>query len=266
MSSLGGVVHALWTLATPARFEPATPVAEVRVGHCLADIYLPAHPADAVEPFRSLVVVHGGAWVLGHRAMKPTRLLARRLIDRGVAVVSVDYRLLGQGAIRLADQVHDVRAALRWWRDAAPRWGADPGRITVAGASAGGTLALLALSEEPPETAAQAVGLFGAYDLSSLGGLLGATLPPLLFHTRDRSHWRARSPIVRHCPQPLTMLHGTADRLVPYRQAQALDRARADAGLATTLHSYEGAEHAFFNHPDNPHGLAAVEHLYEALA
>ncbi|MBZ4318714.1 carboxylesterase/lipase family protein [Streptomyces huiliensis] len=88
-----------------------------------------------------LVWVHGGAFVQGAAADYP----AGRLATRGDAVVvTVNYRLGvfglfghpglgGAPDFTLADQ----RAALRWVRDNARRFGGDPRQVTLFGESAG---------------------------------------------------------------------------------------------------------------------------------
>src|SRR5690606_29103115 len=67
---------------------------------------------------------------------------AKALGTRGYTSVSANYRLQTQGS--WPSQIHDVKAAVRWTRANAERLGIDPGRIAVAGYSAGGMLALMA--------------------------------------------------------------------------------------------------------------------------
>ncbi|MFI9551602.1 alpha/beta fold hydrolase [Nonomuraea endophytica] len=97
-----------------------------------------------------LVFLHGGAFVFGSgaQAMYDGTVLAR---DHGLVVVTVNYRFgatglwYGQGVpSNLA--LHDQIAALEWVRNAIDAFGGDPGNVTLAGHSAGGTsvLALLA--------------------------------------------------------------------------------------------------------------------------
>ena len=101
------------------------------------DVYRPA----SNRPVPVLVWMHGGALIMGSRAGVPDHLfgLCR---DRDLAIVSIDYRLAPQ--VKLPDIIEDVRVAFRWLRDDGPSVaGLDPGRIVVAGASAGGYLTLM---------------------------------------------------------------------------------------------------------------------------
>ncbi|RDH75136.1 alpha/beta hydrolase [Mycolicibacterium moriokaense] len=106
---------------------------------------------DAEPPVRVLVTtpsgtgsrrpavlhLHGGGMVVGSpqfEAVESGRL-AREL---DAVVVSPDYRLAPEHPFPAA--LDDCMAVLRWMRDNADELGIDPGRIAVAGSSAGGGL------------------------------------------------------------------------------------------------------------------------------
>lgn len=106
------------------------------------NVTAPAGRAAAGGRGRPVMVwFHGGGFFSGSGdAYRPDRLAARG----GVVVVTVNYRLGvfglfghpelgGAPGFALADQ----RAALRWVRANAARFGADPGNVTVFGESAG---------------------------------------------------------------------------------------------------------------------------------
>jgi para-nitrobenzyl esterase len=92
-----------------------------------------------------MVWIHGGAFVNGSGAVYDAKWLATR---GDVVVVTFNYRLGTMGFLAhpslgppgevgnygLADQ----QAALRWVRDNIANFGGDPGKVTVAGESAGG--------------------------------------------------------------------------------------------------------------------------------
>jgi len=89
----------------------------------------------------ALLYFHGGGFVIGDLDTHDT--ICRHLCALGgVAVVSVDYRLAPEHPFPAA--VDDALAALAWLRGQAGAIGADPGRLAVAGDSAGGTLAAVA--------------------------------------------------------------------------------------------------------------------------
>jgi len=245
------VIEGLLSLYGPAHFdEPRVTEADVayRVARGrgvapLADVYMPGTNATGA----SVVLVHGGAFVIGSRRMKPMRFLASRLVAAGIAVCSIDYRLVFRGG-RLDEAVDDVLSALAFFRGRAPRLGLDPSRTSLVGLSAGATLSMLAASRAQPDGIHRVVSVFGLYELDHLRGPLATIIPRLVFRTSARDAWYARSP--RGAPQPTVptlLLHGTADGLVPVEQARRLAVHREELGLPTKLVIIDGAPHGFFN-------------------
>jgi acetyl esterase/lipase len=103
----------------------------------LADVY--AANDSARKPV--LIWIHGGALILGSRTGVP-RFLRGLAQSSGYAVVSIDYRLAPE--TKLPAIIEDIKDAHRWVRTKGPGlFGADPGRIAVAGGSAGGYLTLM---------------------------------------------------------------------------------------------------------------------------
>ncbi|WP_078868851.1 carboxylesterase/lipase family protein [Streptomyces sp. NRRL B-1347] len=167
--------------------QPARPWQEVRDAgapgpQCLQFSMLGSGPATGSEDCLTLNVtapsapaqgrgrpvmvwVHGGAFMFGAGA--PYR--AERLAVRGDAVVvTLNYRLgvlgfFGHPELRGATNfgLADQRAALRWVRANAARFGGDPGRVTLFGESAG------ALSTCAHLTSPRSAGLFQRAALQS---------------------------------------------------------------------------------------------------
>ncbi|MEO6776930.1 MAG: alpha/beta hydrolase [Kofleriaceae bacterium] len=221
----------------------------------LADLYVPAHPSGA-----SVVLVHGGGFVIGSRRMKPMRLLTAQLTATGIAVCALDYRMIFRGG-GLAEALQDVRDGFGFWSEQAAGFGLDPRAISLVGLSAGATLALLAGAGL--DTVAGVVSCFGLYEIDHLRGP-ATLLPRLLFGTADRRAWAERSP--RFAPQtsaPTLLLHGSDDGLVPVEQAHRLDEHRRALGLATRLVIYDGAPHGFFNLAGHPAALAATREIVD---
>jgi acetyl esterase/lipase len=229
-----------------------------RPGGPLADIYVPPDASGA-----SIVLVHGGAFVIGSRRMKPMRYLTARLTAAGIAVCAIDYRMIFRGG-RLAEATDDVVDAFAFWAEQACSLGLDRSAISMAGLSAGATLGLLAATR--CDGLATLTCCFGLYEVDHLRGP-AALLPRLLFATADREQWGARSP--RSAPQPRTptlLLHGSDDDLVPAEQATRLAERRASLGLPTKLVIYAGAPHGFFNVPHHPAAEAGVRAVVDHVS
>lgn len=125
--------------AVPPTVRAVTDVTYVRRGaHDLKlDLYLPAGDARAPRP--AIVFVHGGGWRAGVRANFAP--MAIRMAERGYVAATISYRLSPEAPYPAA--IHDAKAAVRWVRAHAGEYGIDPGRIAIAGGSAGGQIAAL---------------------------------------------------------------------------------------------------------------------------
>ena len=142
------------TSRTKTVYSPAEPLPMSE--DCLTlNIWAPADAKDAPVFFW----IHGGALVSG--SSRESLYDGRRLAERGVIVVSINYRLgvLGwlahpelsaetdqrvSGNYGLLDQA----LALRWVHDNIAAFGGDPGDVTIAGESAG-ALSVMYLMESP---------------------------------------------------------------------------------------------------------------------
>ena len=104
--------------------------------------YAPAEPGREAEA--AILFMHGGGCVIGD--LETHDIFCRALChDTGATVLSLDYRLAPEHPFPAA--VEDTVAALTWLSHAAASLGLDAKRIAVAGDSAGGGLAAVALHE-----------------------------------------------------------------------------------------------------------------------
>jgi acetyl esterase/lipase len=101
------------------------------------DVYLP----DSGEgPFPVIVYIHGGAYMFGDKRDAEVQPALEGL-KREYAVVSINYRLAQ--VAKWPAQIYDCKAAVRWIRGNAKKYGFNSNRIAAWGASAGGQLAAL---------------------------------------------------------------------------------------------------------------------------
>lgn len=125
--------------------QPASPFGIASTSEdCL---YLNVYTPKGTGPFPVMVWIHGGALLTGEGDdYDPSNL-----IDRGVAVVTLNYRLGALGFLthpaltaESADHASgnyglmDQQAALRWVKTNIAAFGGDPNNVTIFGESAGG--------------------------------------------------------------------------------------------------------------------------------
>lgn len=119
-----------------------------------------------------VVFIHGGYW----RSLdkRDHSFVAPAFTQAGACVVVPNYDLCPQ--VPLTEIVMQMVRALAWtWRHIA-RYGGDPGRISVAGHSAGGHLAAMMLSclwdrydpVLPPDLVTRALSISGLFDLEPI--------------------------------------------------------------------------------------------------
>ena len=222
----------------------------------VADVYQPATPNGT-----SVILIHGGGFVLGSRDMKPMQVLATDLVNAGITVCSIDYRLIPRA--RMPGMRDDTVLALFWWLDEVRRRGLNADAVDVIGLSAGGTLATLANEAVPRGSIRQLVLGFPLLDVSALSGRGVGALARVLFPGGDREQW---SPVtVCRAMTPVTIHQGTADLLVEATVVDRVVRELRMRGVDVELFTYEGAAHGLFNVPTDAHAVLARERVVERI-
>lgn len=209
------------------------------------DIPYGPHPAQRLDLYAPvdaqqcpvLVLVHGGAWMLGDKASAAVVLhKVRHWLPRGWIVVSVNYRLLPVASPQ--QQADDVARALAAVQREVQRWGGDGRRVALFGHSTGAHLAALALADTALAAAhgMQPVRAAVLLDSAALDVVQLMEGPHLPLHARafgnDPAHWRSVSPWhqVRQ-PLPPLLLVCAQDRDAAAQQAEHFAvRVRAAGG------------------------------------
>jgi alpha-L-fucosidase 2 len=225
-------------------------------------LHMDGYVPDGPGPFPAAVIVHGGAWVTGDRKRSVQPLFAP-LTSAGIAWFSIDYRLadfdfstLGGGAAaltRVSAAVDDVRQAVIYVRTHAAEFQVDPNRIAIIGESAGAQLAAMAALQPGLGGVVQAaVAFYCPSDLVSLvqtnpqiPDSIRQMLAASPFGALLTGALRNLSPlnfITRNAP-PFLLIHGTADRLVPYQQSVEMRDALQKAGDSAQIYTVQGGGH-----------------------
>jgi arylformamidase len=129
------------------------------------DLFLPRTRAAPL-----LVFIHGGYWQ--SRDRKDFSFVAGPLLERGAAVALLGYDLAPE--VRMDAIVAEVRAGLAWLYRHAQAHGCDPARLHIAGHSAGGHLAAMALATDwrtiglPEDVIKGVCAISGVFDLEPI--------------------------------------------------------------------------------------------------
>ncbi|MCX5632430.1 MAG: alpha/beta hydrolase [Phycisphaerae bacterium] len=215
----------------------------------LLDVNVP----DGNGPFPAVVIVHGGGWSGGDK-QKDITVLFKPLTDANFVWFSINYRLAPKNHWPAC--LDDVKTAIRWVKANAAKYKVDPNRIAIMGYSAGGQIACQAAVQADNDTAVAAVvGLAAPSDLvfdslrrggistylKDLFGLQGAEVnsPQVV-----QMLWDA-SPInyVRPGLPPFLLVHGTADKSVPYQLSLNLQARLKAVNVPCDIITIKDAQH-----------------------
>jgi len=191
-------------------------------------------------PAPALMFFHGGYWRAGSKETR--RFPAAAWRERGVAWVPVGYRLAPETT--LDEIVADARAALAWLHRNGLEVGCDPGRIHVAGNSAGGHLVAMLAADGwqeavgvPRDVVRSAVAVSGLFDLAPLR----RTFVNEWLHL-DRESAERNSPIRFPVRADLPVLLAWGARESVAFSQQSLDYARQCGGRVRSMEC-DGADH-----------------------
>lgn len=243
------------------------------------DVYQPISPKSSRLPL--LVFIHGGAWRSGSKDIGVRHL--SEYIDSGNYIgASIGYRLTAEA--QWPAQIHDCKAAIRYLKANAKKFGFDPEKIAVFGTSAGGHLScMIAVSGNAPElegsigshlkqssSVACGISYFGPTNFlrlndypSSINHNAADSPESQLIGTpiqQDKNATQKANPAsyVDKDDPPILFIHGTDDPLVAYNQSVLLSKRLKPFGVGGEIITVQGGGHGGFNNPK----IKELERLY----
>ncbi len=231
-------------------------------GQDLTDVDLPLAADNPTQLKPVVMVVHGGAWVIGQKENQGLPHI-HTLVNHGYVCVAINYRLSPKAT--WPDHITDVKSALVWVKENIANFGGDKDNIALLGMSAGGHLvSLAALSMNDPQyqtgfedkdTSFKAcVPIYPVLDLTNSlkvqSRQLISMLSRFVFKTSlrsDNQNWENASPLFRNMENapPMFILHGSKDLLVPIQESiEFVNRYRQNNNIVCFA-NLTGAQHAF---------------------
>ena len=207
-----------------------------------SDEVLDIFPAGSNAPV--FIFIHGGYWrMLSH---KESSFMASTMVQHGIAVVSVNYTLVGAGA-SISDIVRQCRTAVSWTWNNAPDFGGNPDKIFVCGSSAGGHLTGMIVAGGwhqdfgvPEDVVKGAVPLSGLHDLEPV------RLSCINDWAKLDADEAAQNSSINHLPEsgcPLILSYGASET----------DEFKRQSALLANAWKVNGWEVDIFEHPDRNH-------------
>lgn len=221
-------------------------------------------PEGDTRKFPLIVFVQGSAWTTPNLEYEIPQL--SELARKGYAIATVCHRDSSKG-YPVPAFLQDVKTAIRYLRANAEKYRIDPERVGIWGTSSGGNTSLLvAVTGDFPEYKTEeykevsdsikfAVSCFGPTDMLNRMQVFSENMPQemkemakRLAGDRNVAEVAAEmSPLLRLKEgvtyPPMLLLHGDADKLVPYEQSVAMYERLLELGQDAQMVCVRGADH-----------------------
>ena len=229
------------------------------------DVYDPAEGSETTfmgKQKPAIVFMFGGGFIRGTRDDQSYNSWFRMLTDNGYRVISIDYRLglkgsdkVGIAQVNVLDKaihmaVEDLFSATAFMIENADQLGIDPDNIVISGSSAGAISVMQAEYEIANRTQWASV-LPEGFNYTGVMSFSGAILS-----REGKVDWKT-------APCPTLMLHGTADKLVPYRQIAFFNLGFFGGGKLVKRFQKYGLDYNMYHFVDYGHEIAGS--MYSTL-
>ncbi|WP_158534914.1 beta-L-arabinofuranosidase domain-containing protein [Mucilaginibacter hurinus] len=212
----------------------------------LLDFYEPRDDKAAKRPL--VIYVHGGGFTEGTRKWPSVKIMCEKMAQRGYAVASIDYRLdptfkgfySNTDRRAIADAMHDLKAAIRFFKANQAKYRIDTVNIITGGESAGAITAMAAAYNDKPHELKN-LPKANPYNTEGASGNPGFSTRPkgvlCLCGTGDTSA------IEKPTDPPLLIVHNTIDPFVPFELADMVIKRAKNIGINHQVIIYKGKSH-----------------------
>jgi acetyl esterase/lipase len=232
-------------------------------------------PPEGASNGAGVLLIHGGGWSGGDRTqLRGFGILLGRV---GYTCVSTEYRLSGEA--KWPACLHDVKAALRWFKANSGRLGVDPAKIAVSGNSAGGHLSLMvAATANLPQfegdggnagVDTSVAACVAVYPPTSMmrrrsDAAAGSAVDALMGASASEADYAGANPLTYAGASfpPSMLVHGNKDELVPVSESFKMYEALSKAGAPAEIHVFSGQPHGFDAAPDYGREVASLIDLF----
>ena len=222
------------------------------------DVYNPAKGSETTVMGKekpAIIFMFGGGFIRGTRDDRSYNSWFKMLTDNGYRVISIDYRLGLKGSTKvgiaqvniLDDAIHmaveDLFSATNFILENADQLGIKADNLVISGSSAGAITAMQAEYEIANGTSWASVlpEGFNYAGVMSFSGAILSRKGPVKYET---------------APCPTMMLHGTADKLVPYKQIAFFNLGFYGGGKLVKRFQKYGYDYNMFHFIDYGHEIA----------
>ena len=222
------------------------------------DVYNPAARSVTVVDGKekpTIIFMFGGGFIRGTRDDNGYHGWFRTMTDNGYRVISIDYRLglkgsekVGIAQVNALDNaihmaVEDLFSATKYIIDNAPQLSVDPDNIVISGSSAG-AISVMQAEYEIANGTEWADALPKGFNYAGVMSFSGAILS------------REGKIDFKTATCPVMMLHGTADKLVPYEQIKVFNLGFFGGGKLVERFRKYGLNYNMFHFVDYGHEIA----------
>ena len=229
------------------------------------DVYNPVESSETTfmgieKP--AVIFMFGGGFIQGTRDDRSYHSWFRMMTENGYRVISIDYRLglkgstkVGVAQVNVLDKaihmaVEDLFSATNFIIENADQLDVDPSNIVISGSSAGAISVMQAEYEIANRTSWASV-LPEGFNYAGVMSFSGAIL------SREGKVDYATAPC------PTLMLHGTSDKLVPYKQIKLFNLGFFGGGKLVERFKKFGYSYNMFHFIDYGHEIAGS--MYSTL-